>query len=168
MNKCVLVMGTESSGSKLIAKICSHVLEIQMFGDWNGNAWSDNGINKVYHRSLPYNNPPQYPNIDELLFDNRENYQIYFILTTRDNTISELSRSNKYAKPREQSRLESHKAREIMTNILRSNHRSFIWSYETFMFLQLEYLKKLYQFLEIESNFIPELIDGNISKIAYK
>jgi hypothetical protein len=36
------------------------------------------------------------------------------------------------------------------------------------MFLQKVYLNKLYQFLDIESDFIPELIDGNYSKIAHK
>ncbi len=161
-------MGTESSGSKLIAKICSHALGIQKYGDWNGNAWSNNGLHKVYHRSLPYNKPPLYPNIEELLSENQENHEIFFILTTRDKTISELSRFYKYSKPIEQSRLESFKALEIMTLILNSNNKCFIWSYETFMFLQKVYLNKLYQFLDIESDFIPELIDGNYSKIAHK
>jgi hypothetical protein len=35
-NKCVFVIGPESTGSKLIAKVCSHALGIDKFGVWNG------------------------------------------------------------------------------------------------------------------------------------
>jgi hypothetical protein len=165
--KCVFIVGPEGSGSKLIAKICSHVMGIHDFGTWNGSGCSENAINKVVHRSLPYGNPPQYPHIDHWISSNRTEYQIYFILTTRDIGISELSRHFKYAKSHQQSKDESERARQIMIEILNSHNNVFIWSYETFMFLKETYLRLLYSFLDVSSDFIPELNDANKNKILY-
>lgn len=167
MKKCVFVFGPESSGSKLIAKICSHVLDIDRYGDWHGGSWSDHGLHKVYHRSLPYSNPPRFPDIAKLIAENEKDYDLYFILTTRDITISKLSRFQRFAKPYNQSQVESAKAREIITDLLNSDHKCFIWSYETFMFLQQAYLNQLYHFLGVNSDFFPELVDGNLGKITF-
>jgi len=165
-NKCVFVIGPESSGSMLIARICSHVLNIQRYGEWNGVAWSDKGSHKVCHRSLPYGNPPQYPDIKRWVSENEKDYDLYFILTTRDITISEISRFNRWSKPIEQSQLESAKAKEIIATVINAGHSFFIWSYETFMYLEGSYLDILYQFLGVKSDFIPELIDANPGKIG--
>ncbi len=164
--KCVFVIGPESSGSMLVAKICSHVLGIHKYGDWSGVAWSDKGHHKVCHRSLPYGNPPKYPDVEQWISDNEKNYAIYFILTTRDITISELSRFYRWAKPFKQSQKESAKAMNIMCMIINSKYKYFVWSYEAFMFLKKEYLNSLYQFLGVESEFIPNLIDANRGKVV--
>lgn len=168
MNKCVFVLGPESSGSMLIAKICSHVLGIHEYGEWSGVAWSHKGRHKVCHRSLPHGYPPIFPNIEEWISENEKEYDIHFILTTRDISISELSRFHRWAKPFKQSRDESVKAREIMITIIHSRQAYFIWSYETFMFLKKEYLNCLYLFLGVKSDFIPSLIDTNRSKVLKK
>ncbi|MEM8777525.1 MAG: hypothetical protein AAGF26_01370 [Cyanobacteria bacterium P01_G01_bin.49] len=167
MRKCIFVIGPESSGSMLIAKICSHVLGIHEYGTWDGVAWSDKGEHKVCHRSLPYGSkPPKFPNIEHWISQNEESYEVYFILTTRDITISELSRFYRFLKPLKQSQKESEKARDIMTMIINSKYKHFIWSYETFMFLKKEYLNCLYKFLDMESEFIPNIVDSNSSKVA--
>ena len=164
-NKCVFVIGPESSGSMLIAKIISHVLDSHKYGEWNGIGWSDKGVHKVYHRSLPYGYPSKFPNLKDLILENEKDYDIYFILTTRDISISEVSRFNRWAKPFGRAKQESEQAREIMITVMNGVQPYFIWSYETFMFLKKEYLKSLYQFLGVESDSIPNLIDANQSKV---
>ena len=166
MNKCVCIIGPESSGSKLIARICSHVLGISQFNEWNGTGWSNNGLHKVIHRSLPYDIPPKFPDVDEWISANTGKFEIYFILTTRDISISEISRFQRWGKPLHQSREETSVAREIMISVLHKNVNCFIWSYESFMFLGKEYLKSLYSFLGVESEFMPIIIDGNKSKVV--
>lgn len=162
--KCIFVIGPESSGSKLIAKVIANVLDIKTYGQWSGSGTKDNGYHKVVHRSLPYNFPPQFPSVEDLIKQNQM-FDIYFILTTRDISISERSRFERWTKPLETAKKESDQAREIMSYIINSNQKYLIWSYETFMFLKSDYLKCLYSFLEIESDFIPSLFDGNKGKV---
>ena len=165
-NKCVFTIGPESSGSKLIAKIISHALNIHEYGEWDGFNWSDKGKHKVLHRSLPSGSPPKFPNIEQCISDNIRDYDIYFVLTTRDITISENSRMDRYSKSLEQVQIESEKAKEMMAHVLHSGHKCFIWSYETFMFLRKEYLRLLYDFLDLDSDFTPPVADGNKNRIT--
>lgn len=134
--KCVFVVGPESSGSMLIAKIISHALNIDQYGEWNGAGWSDKGMHKVCHRSLPYLIPPQYPDIDKWIHKNQHDYDIFFVITTRDITISEVSRIKRFSKTLEQVQKESKRASEIICELINSGQKYYIWSYETFMFLK--------------------------------
>ncbi len=165
-NKCIIVVGPESSGSTLVANIFAHVLGMHDFNEWDAAGWCDNGYDMLCHRSLPYGRyPPRFPNIDRWISKYKDDYDLSFILTTRDITISEVSRFYRWGKPFEQSKEESDKARELMVKIMNSGQKYFIWSYETFMFLQKDYLDLLYRFLDIETDFMPDLKDGNVSKI---
>ncbi len=164
--KCVFVFGPESSGSMLIAKICSHVLGVEEYGEWRGVGWSDKGSHKVYHRSQPYHAPPRYTDIDEWIVDNKKGYDLFFVLTTRDRTISELSRIERFAKSLKQVEMESEEAKKKMTQVIHSDQPLFIWSYETFMFLGKDYLKLLYEFLGLQSDFIPPIKDANKKRIV--
>lgn len=158
--KCVFVIGPESSGSKLIARICAHVLGIKQYEPMGGCDFV-NETHKVCHRSLPFLNPPQYPDIEDWINQNKAVYNLFFILTTRDITISEQSRARRFKKSTEQVKEESEIAKTIMTSVMENQPNCFIWSYETFMFLRMPYLQKLYQYLDLHSDFIPEIIDGN-------
>ena len=164
-NKCVFTIGPESTGSMLVAKIIADVLGVERYGQWNGVGWIDKGTNKVCHRSLPFNIPPQYPNIEQWISSNQESYDIFFVLTTRDITLSEKSRINRFGKNLHQVGLESIQAKNRILDLLNSEQKCFIFSYETFMYLELGYLKELYRFLDVESEFIPTLIDGNRKKL---
>lgn len=155
-----MVIGPECSGSKLIARICAHVLGIQTYESFGGHDFI-NEKHKVCHRSLPFSIPPQYPNIEDWITRNETSFELFFILTTRDISISELSRVRRFNKSIKQVRKESDDAKTIMISLLKSQPNCFIWSYETFMFLRMAYLQKLYQFLGVQSDFIPEIIDGN-------
>jgi hypothetical protein len=166
-NKCVFVIGPESSGSMLIAKICAHVLGILPYGEWNGVGWCERSDgHRVCHRSLPFGDPPQYPDIERWIADYSSGYDVYFVLTTRDLSISELSRFERWARPFAHSRHESLIAREIMVRVLSGPQARMLWSYETFMFLGDAYLKELYEFLRIESVFSPRLLDANAAKVS--
>jgi len=71
----------------------------------------------------------------------------------------------RFKKSLEQVREESDRAREMVVDVLRRKGASFIWSYETFMFLGKDYLDLLYEFLEVASDFMPPLEDGNKKRI---
>lgn len=163
--KCVFVIGPESTGSKLIGKICSHALDIENFGDWNGSGWSNSDQHKVCHRSLPYGKKCHFPVISEWIAEYGDDYDIYFVLTTRDITISQFSRYQRWKKLSKQSTQESETAKNIMLSVMSGEQPHFIWSYESFMFLGAPYLQTLYQFLGIESDFSPELYDANVNKV---
>jgi len=165
-HKCVFVIGPESSGSKLIAKIISHALNIDQYGEWNGMGWTEKGMHKVCHRSLPFLIPPQYPDIEKWIHDNQGGYDIFFVITTRDITLSEISRIKRFKKTSTQVQEESKRANEIICDVINSGKNYYIWSYETFMFLKKDYLILLYNFLGIDSDYMPALIDGNSKAIT--
>jgi hypothetical protein len=165
-NRCVFVVGPESSGSRLIAKIIAHALGVQQYGEWNANYVCHKGAHKVYHLSLPSGYPSRFPDIKSLIDSHRDDYDMYFVLTTRDTTISETSRLDRFRR-REYARIqkETMKAREMMIEVIRSGHAFFIWSYETFIFLGKDYLNTLYAYLGLKSDFMPPLEDGNKKRI---
>jgi len=82
--------------------------------------------------------------------------------------MSEVSRHNRWSKTFKQSTVESDKAREILTGIMKdeSDLDYIIWSYESFMFLKEDYLQTLYDFIGVKSDFIPKLIDANRRKVG--
>jgi len=50
--KCVYVIGPESSGSMLVAKILAHTLEVAKYGTWNGGGTVKHKERKIHHVSL--------------------------------------------------------------------------------------------------------------------
>jgi hypothetical protein len=163
--KCVIVFGPESSGSKLVAKIIAHVLDVQSFGDWNGAGWCVGEQHRVCHRSLPFGATPQFPDVAAMIQDHREGFDLRFILTTRDQTLSQASRVARFKKTPVQLDEESARAREIILGILKSGWPALVWSYETLMFLRDGYLAQLYDFLGVTSDFMPTLTDGNAARL---
>ena len=149
--KLVVVIGPEGTGSKLIADICATVLELP---------------HGVMHRSLPRFFRPSWIDPAAVVAQHQEEFDIYFVLTTRDITLSEMSRMERFGRTKEQCQEHSERAKEIMSKVIRDGHKHFVWSYETFMFLGKLYLDALYQFLGVESDYIPPLVDGNKCRIA--
>ncbi|WP_417608711.1 hypothetical protein [Owenweeksia hongkongensis] len=171
--KCIFVIGPESSGSTFIAKVISTALN----GDtgWNGrgfnccNKWDcdrENGFTKscsevkhlVCHRSLPFGEISQWPPISEW----EDFYDANFILCTRDASISSNSVLDRMKRTQKSRNLNLLKSTEIIKDIIGSESKSMIWSYETFVLLQEAYLKQLYDFLKIKSDYLPDsIIDAN-------
>ena len=173
-NKCIFVIGPESSGSTMIARIISANLNQHDFGEYNGtNFNADHFQHRVCHRSLPSRNPrvPDWPDIDEWLQEFQD-YEIYFVLCTRDIHISELSRLFRSRMvpgldiSSHQFREDSLKARQIIIDVLGRKLNYFLWSYETFMYLGRDYLRLLNRFLDVEADFMPKVQDGNIKYLV--
>jgi len=163
--KCIFVLGPESSGSSLIARIVSANLNQHAITEYNGvNFNAERFKHRVCHRSLPsaYRKGPNWPDID-LWLTKFKDYDINFILCTRDLNISERSRRTRNFRTTGRGHSEeSEEARRIMSDILTRELPSFIWSYETFMYLKVDYLRQLNRFLEIKAELLPELKDGNL------
>lgn len=163
MGKCVFVTGKEGTGGALIARTIAHALSLKDFNSWDGNVphIAKNEWHKVQHTSLPYGGKPgSWPDIDSWVRKNRA-YDQFFVVTTRDVSISERSKILRCGKTQDQVRLETSRARRILSRILKGEYRLYIFSYESFMYLGQDYLRKLYEFLRIDSNFMPALRDAN-------
>lgn len=176
MAKCVLVTGPECSGSKLIAKTIAHAMGIINFNTWSGIGWSNsrnklgniehsdardalrNNIDVVCHRSIPYAQG-EYLDIDDFV-KVIEGFDRYFVLTTRDQSVVNISKHRKTKKNKKRLSIEKNRSRKTLIKII-NEQRFYIWSYETFMYVGKPYLKNLYNFLGVDSNFCPNTVDGN-------
>ena len=100
--------------------------------------------------------------IDEWLNEFKD-CQIFFVLCTRDIHISERSRLVRgFSLSQQNLHAESQRAKEIIIDLLGRELDCFLWSYETFMYLERDYLRLLNRFLGIEADFMPTLQDGNL------
>jgi hypothetical protein len=164
--KCIFIIGSPCSGSKLIAKIIAHVLGGCKYGSWDGMKWAKSkNKNLVCHFSMPAGDiKKEWPPINKWIKKYGDAYDLCFILTVRDSSCSSKSR----LKHRTSLKVQQEENKQIKANmqkVIDSGAKYFIWSYETFMFLRGMYLQELWKALDIESNFIPELKDGNIKYI---
>jgi len=162
-----MVIGPGGTGSKMIANVMAHVLNIHEYGTWDSNGWCESDTHRVCHRSLPYGHYiSRYPDIQKWIESYKNSHQLYFVLTTRDITISGLSRKRRFGHSDNKCLKDDEKARKIMTDVLQSGHPGMIWSYESFVFLQNAYLQQLYDFIDVESDFTPEIRDANAKLLA--
>lgn len=165
----VFVVGPESSGSKLTARIAAHVLGVTTFDEWDGSGWCGHEMrpgNRVCHRSLPFMLPPKWPDFDEWIENHGATHQVRFIVTTRDRSISERSRIRRFHKGPEQVTNETNTAVHMIQDLLARETSTHVHSYETMVLLGAPYLNLLYDFLGVESDFMPEILDGNRPYIA--
>lgn len=164
--KCIFVIGPEGSGSTLIAQTISFALNGN--DEWNGRGFNccnsgncdshndyvfpcKNVEHLVCHRSLPFFKSPKWPSIEKW----RSVYDPYFIICTRDTTISKESVTNRFGRKPETVSDHLNEARKLITKLLRSEEKCFIWSYETYMYLKEEYFAKLGEFLKLEGDYFP-------------
>lgn len=167
--RAIFVVGPESSGTTMIARILNMALIGQ---SWSGRGWNccDDGQcdaptytapcrpveHIVCHRSLPFRD--KWPPVDEWL----ATYDCRFIVCTRDQNIARTSQRRRWRKSPGLLDTEGEHAVAIIRQIMNSAP-CFIWSYETFMLLQEPYLENLFAFLGI-SNHYPvalKLTDAN-------
>lgn len=170
VKKCILVIGTERSGSTLMAKTCAKALDNSIkTGSVDSGDVVIGSNYKVIHKSLPEHLPPVFVDLNEIILLNEsQGYQVYLVICIRDITLSEYSRIKHFLKSKEQVKNESNKAKEMILDIMDSHKtRYFLWSYETFVYLGPQYLQEVYQFLQIESSYSPTIIDGNRATIKF-
>lgn len=184
--RCVFVVGPESSGSMLAAKIVAHVLGVRPYGEWDPpTGWSHGDLpqgrvsdvaqknavaartDTVCHRSLPHGRDADlYPDIDQWLSMNGDALT-RFVITTRDVNIVDRSKRKRFNRPESLCRMNRERSREWIADALRRRLPCFIWSYETLVYLREDYLRLLYAFLGVESDFVPpDLFDGNAKYVT--
>lgn len=164
---CVFVIGTESSGSKLAARILAHALGIRPYGTWNGSGWatSTESPRRLCHRSQPYGAEGSFSDIARWNEENR-GFDIRYVICTWDVTISQRSRRKRWPqRPPPVLDEQSARARAIIREVMQTCSFT-IWSYETFMFLGIDYLHELYRTLGIDSSFMPpDVVDANAKHV---
>ena len=166
--KVVFVVGQESSGSRLVAKACAAAHGIAAFDDWNAIGWVHGDSVSVCHRSLPFGTPPRFPDIARWRRKYGTDHEIHFVLTTRDVTLSDISKMEVFGKSSRMVQEEREKARCIYEEIMGGDDPYFLFSYETLMFLKELYWRDLYRFLGVppDSGFFPDLHDANARRIS--
>lgn len=159
-------MGPESSGSLLTARICAQVLMDVPFDSERTEKWEDDAGNRVWRVSLPSGPETTFVDVNQLVQDYSQTHDLHFILTTRDITLSEYSRRGRFMRRGSyEVKRHSDRAHDIMLQIMTMDYPWYISSYETMIFLGKPYLDLMYEFLGVESDFIPSLRDGNLNRI---
>jgi len=158
--KRVLVIGTESSGSTMLTRTLAHAMGLMDYDTWTGHTGIKKKEGEVYHLSLPTGTPSKFPNLREIL----PNYDKAVIIV-RDNTISRISKQRRWNKDIIQAHEENLTARSMLVYTM-VKADSYIFSYETFMFLGYPYLRLLYKWLGIKSDYCPKIEDGNIKYLT--
>ena len=161
MKRGYIITGSESTGSVFISKCIS---ESMGFSNWNGYKFFEPTSSlKFLHRSQPYGKARQYSDYKEIsnMFDG---YECRYIICTRDISFSNLSKQRRKGRSNPDLTHNHNTCKSIITDIVNSGERYFIWNYETMVYLGNGYFDLLYDFLEIcrPSRKYPEVINGNI------
>lgn len=162
---CWIVCGPESSGSVLIAKTISHAVGAsKQFSDYSGYGYNGEiGIdNLVLHRSIPFLRPKKthHDLLDEIGVLKQHYHVINYILTTRDPLISIISKTNRFGGSLDEGKVDLDHARDFFASIC-NEPTCFVWSYETMQLLGNAYFKRLYDFFDVNSSFVPSIKDAN-------
>ena len=162
---CWVICGPESSGSVLIAKTISHAVGASNhFSGYSGYGYNGEiGIdNLVLHRSIPFLRPKKthHDLLDEIALLKQHYHIINYILTTRDPLISIISKSNRFGGSLAEGREDIELARDFFVSVCQEP-TCFVWSYETMQLLGKAYFQRLYEFFNIDSEFVPAIKDAN-------
>lgn len=148
----VLVFGPESSGSALITRIVAAHIGIKIGG--YGRSVRINNV--IHHISLPMGPNAIYPPVEEMV----EEFT-HVIITTRDTTISQLSKGRRFKKKRRKAEVENETAAYLIRRVLLQDINYFIWSYETFILLGDTYLNTLLSWLDLKPTPYEHITDQN-------
>lgn len=168
MIKAYIITGPESSGSVFISKVLAYALgATKNIDDWDGygHCKSVNPNIKVLHRSQPYCYKDQYCNLKQFR-EEFKNMDLYFVLTTRYHAFSNISKSNRFNRTNEDIMNNAKESRIILSEIIKSGEKYFIWNYETMLYLKEVYFDLLYKFIGSNSKYYPQNVsDGNIKYV---
>ena len=172
--KIIIITGREGTGSTFISKTLYNGISNKL--DWSGSGLSSDSIKEkiiinnqeiiLFHKTQPCNTVDYFTELGD--FKNKyKNDDIYFIITTRYNIITNITNSNRFNRTELQNQDNSKKCKEILGDIIKTE-KYFIWNYETMLFLKEVYFETLYKFLELDLNYIPNKIeDGNLKYIKF-
>ena len=161
--KVFLITGPESSGSVFISQvIANYVGATKNINDWNGYGYcksiKPNII--ILHRSQPWGNANQYLTLKQIK-EEFKGMDLYFILTTRYHEYSNLSKIRRFGRTEEDINNNMLQSKSILSEIIRSNEKYFIWNYETMLYLNEVYFDLLYDYVGGVNKHYPKVEDGN-------
>jgi len=173
IHQAVIVVGLESSGSKVAALYVADILEhpelVHDLWDAHGaraacfHRGKKHYCTTVLHRSLPHGSC--FPQVNQLIEILRENNfkDVKLIVATRDSTISSQSKSWTHQSNPSVANLEQHIAVRQLANLL-TNPPSpvYVFSYESYMMLGQAYMAPLLAFLDKPAGWIDSLEPGPI------
>jgi len=165
MKNCWIICGPESSGSVFLAKTISFVTgHCDFFGQYSGYGYNSNSAceNLVLHRSIPYMRPKKFQDslIEEIAAFSEQYERANYILTTRDKNCSIQSKIQRFGGSIKEAEDDYTLALPFFERLVNDDN-CFIWSYETMLLLGKPYFQRMYRFFGIESDFSPEIYDGN-------
>ena len=169
MVKVFIITGPESSGSVFISKIiASYLGATKNFNDWSGYGYcsSIRSDIKILHRSQPFEKVNQYFTLQQFK-EEFKGMDLYFILTTRYIQFSNISKKNRFNRTNKDIINNLYKSKSILSEIIKSNEKYFIWNYETMLYLNEVYFDLLYKFIGGINKFYPKIKDGNIKYLNY-
>ena len=160
-----VVCGPEGSGSALVAQTVSYATGYcESFGQYSGYGFNskNHSENLVLHRSLPYKRPKKFQEdlIEEISSFSGLYSRVNFILTTRDKECSIKSKIRRFGGSREEAEKDYIKSAPFFEQ-LANDDSCFIWNYESMLMLGKPYFLRMYRFFQIDSNFVPDIYDGN-------
>lgn len=174
--KMVIVVGAESSGNRLIFNTLKSAWnylddETKMAEWWDDSKKINCDVDRITFRSLPHGgigngrhfvNPSAFGESAM-----RAGYDVRFVVTTRDKNIVQQSKTGLHCLgDAGMAANEMVEARRVLGRLIFAHgERCFLWNYETFMWLQGDYLQALYRWLGIEASEYPKLHDGNVKYI---
>lgn len=163
--KFFIITGPESSGSVFISQvIANYIGATKNINDWDGYGYckSLKPNIKILHRSQPYGNANQYFTLKQFK-EEFKGMDLYFILTTRYHEFSNLSKIKRFERTEKDINNNMLQSKLILSEIIKSNEKYFIWNYETMLYLNEVYFDLLYDFVEGINKHYPKLKDGNIN-----
>ena len=162
--KVFIITGPESSGSVFISQvIANYVGATKNINDWDGYGYckSLKPNIKILHRSQPFVRAEQYFTLKQF----KEEFKgmgLYFILTTRYTKFSNLSKIKRFKRTKKDIDNNMLQSKLILSEIIKSNEKYFIWNYETMLYLNEVYFDLLYDFVGGINKHYPKVKDGNI------
>jgi hypothetical protein len=173
IKQAVIVVGLESSGSKVAALSAADILE---YPKHVHTLWSAHGARagcfhrggkhfctSVVHRSLPHGSC--FPQVDQLvkIFHEHNFHDVKLIVATRDKTISSQSKAWTHQSNPRVANLEQHLAvRQLASLIIDPPVPAYVFSYESYMMLGQAYMVPLLAFLDKPAGWIDRLERGPI------
>jgi len=170
MKNSWVICGPESSGSVFLAKTISFATgHCDFFGQYSGYVYNSNipCENLVLHRSLPYQRPKNFQDslVEEISAFCDKYERVNYILTTQDKNCSIQSKIRRFGGSIKEAEEDYIRAASFFER-LANNDNCFIWSYESMLLLGKPYFLRMYRFFGINSDFCPEVYDGNTPHIV--
>ena len=165
MKNSWIICGPESSGSVFVAKIISFVTgHCDFFGQYSGYGYNSDipCENLVLHRSLPYMRPKRFQDslLEEIAAFSEKYERVNYILTTRGKNCSIQSKIQRFGGSIKEAEEDYAIASPFFESLVNDDN-CFIWNYESMLLLGKPYFLRMYRFFGIESDFVPEIYDGN-------